>query len=140
MAFLPVLQFDGRCAEAFDFYARVFRGELSLTRYFEVSEAARLPPSDRVLYAELKVGGAMLLGMDFPLGMPAPPGRAGSVNWRVPDVETGQHLFDLLLDGGFPIMAFGPNPWSEGFGMLRDRFDTVWLIATPGTPNDTTVP
>jgi PhnB protein len=140
MAFLPLLQFDGQCAEAFRFYARVFQGELSLTRYFEVTEAARLPPSDRVVYAELAVGEALLLGMDFPLGLPAPDGRHGAINWRVADVETGQHLFDLLLDGGFPIVPFGPNAWSAGFGMLRDRFDTIWVIATPGTPNDPAVP
>ncbi len=140
MAFLPLLQFDGTCARAFAFYAQVFQGSLSQTRYFELPEAARLPPSDRVVYAELKVGAAMLLGMDFPAGMPVPAGRGAAVNWRVADVETGQHIFDLLLDGGFPILPFGPNAWSAGFGMLRDRFETIWVIATPGTPDAPAAP
>jgi PhnB protein len=135
MTFVPVLQFDGTCAEALTFYARVFGGTLDLTRYFEVPETARLPPSDRVIYGEVRVGEAMLTGMDYPSGMPVPEGRGGAVSWVVPDVETGQHITDMLTaEGGFVLWPYGPCPWARGFGLLRDRFGTVWLIATEGTP------
>ncbi|QYK41046.1 MAG: VOC family protein [Paracoccaceae bacterium] len=136
MAFVPLLQFDGTCADAMAFYARIFQAELSLTRYFEVSEGAGLPASDRVIQAELVLDGARLLGMDLPDGVPAMPQQGVVVTWRVPDAAAGQHLFDLLLDGGFAIMPYGPTVWAEGFGMLRDRFGTHWLISTPGGPGD----
>lgn len=138
MSFLPLLQFDGDCAEAFALYARVFRADdLTLTRYWEAPEAARLPASDRVIYAEMRVGQSLLLGMDFPTGMPAPEGRHAAVNWRVETAAEGEHLFALLLaEGGFAILPFAPGAWSAGLGMLRDRFGVIWLISTPGTPAD----
>lgn len=136
MAFVPLLQFDGQCAEAFSFYARIFGADsLSLTRYFELPEAARLPPSDRVVHAELRLGDGVLLGMDFPVGMPAPEGRHTAVFRPVADVETGDLLTDLLMEGGgFPIVPWGPAAWSPGFGILKDRFGILWTMSAGGLP------
>jgi hypothetical protein len=42
-----------------------------------------------------------------------------------------QRVFDLLADGGAVIMPFAPTFWSDGFGMLKDRFGTHWMVSAP---------
>jgi PhnB protein len=137
MAFVPVLQFRGNCAEAMQHYAEIFESyDLRITRYFEAPPEAGFPPSDRVLQALLRVGTAELSGMDFPAGIDGDPPAGFAVGWEVPDAAEGQRLFARLAVDGFVILPFLPRPWTAGMGMLKDRYGVHWIIGTPGRPVD----
>ena len=134
MAFIPHLNFDGNCAEAMQFYASIFHAtETRVMLYSDVPEGERMPPSNRVVYSHIMVGENCLMGSDYPLGMQAKPQESVSVNHPVADVETGRKLFDALAEGGEVTMPFEATFFSAGFGMVRDRFGTKWMIGVSTT-------
>ena len=129
MTFMPYIHFDGTCAEAMAFYAEVFGAkDLQLMRYSEVPEGA-MPPvdSDRIMHAQLTAGGTPLMASDFPPGR-GQPQQAFSVMVAPATVGEAQIVYDRLLAGGAGLMPFGPTFWSPGFGMVKDRFGTQWII------------
>lgn len=130
MSFDPYIHFRGDCAAAMEFYADIFNADdLFLMRYSEMPEA---PPnfanSDRVLHATVTLGGRMLMASDYPPGTDGDPQKGVSICHTAPDIPAGRHIFDRLKDGGEEIMAWGETFFAEGFGMLRDRFGTHWMI------------
>jgi PhnB protein len=132
MSFVPYLMFQGDCAEAMAFYADVFgAGAPMIMRYSDAPEGEAMPASDRVMHSEIALGEAKLMASDYPEGMPGDPQQAVSVMHPVPDAEAGRRVFDRLAEGGSVVMPFGPTFWSKGFGMVRDRFGTHWMIAAP---------
>lgn len=88
--------------------------------------------STRIMHATLIVKGGILKGSDFPDGMQGDPQRAVSISFDAPDLETGRALHERLKDGGAEITPFAKTFWSPGFGMVRDRFGTHWMISAPG--------
>lgn len=136
MSFVPYIHFQGNCAEAMRFYADVFGAtDLQIFGYADAPEGAMpgVPTdTDRVMHAALTHPGGVLMGSDFPPGMEGDPQKAVSISFSVGDVAAGKALYDRLLDGGAPIMDYQETFWAEGFGMVRDRFGTHWMISGPG--------
>ena len=91
-------------------------------------------PADdgRVMHASLAVDGATLMGSDFPPGMHGDPQKAVSIAYALPDLAGARALFERLAEEGTVVMPFGETFWAEGFGMLKDRFGTHWMISGPG--------
>lgn len=132
MSFVPYIMFRGNCAEAMGFYAEVFGAEPpQIMRYADAPESETVPRSDRVMHAELALEEARLMASDYPEGMEGDEQKAVSVMHAVPDAEAGRRVFDQLAEGGVEMMPFGPTFWSTGFGMVRDRFGTHWMVAAP---------
>ena len=130
MSFSPYVHFKGNCAEAMTFYAKVFGAtDLYLMRYCEVPET-QMPDSDLVIHGHLSIDGSSLMASDFPPTMAGDDQKAVSIATNVKTVERGQALFDQLVEGGEVINPFGPSFFSPGFGMVKDRFGTHWLIIT----------
>lgn len=128
MAFMPYIHFSGNCAEAMAFYVEVFGGtDLQLMRYSEAPPGGGMPPSDTIMHAQFSVGGAILMASDFPPGM-GEKQQAMSVMIDPATVAEARRVYDRLAEGGDVIMPFGPTFWSPGFGMMRDRFGTHWII------------
>lgn len=133
MTFDPYLHFQGNCAEAMAAYQAIFGGDLSVMKYADAPEASPdMKASDRVLHATLSVGGRSLMGSDFPPGLKGDPQAAVSISHEAASVDGGRRLFDQLSQGGGVIMDYGPTFWSDGFGMVKDRFGTHWMISAPG--------
>ncbi len=136
MATVPYLHFRGRCAEALSFYAEVLGGtDLSMMCYADspgAPEAWKDP--DRVMHGQVRLGDALLMASDFPPGTEGDPQKAASVMQTFASPDAARAAFDRLLDGGAPIQPFGPTFWSPGFGMLRDRFGTHWILSAEGSP------
>ena len=67
-----------------------------------------------------------------------PPGQGGDAQAAVSIMQTfatepqGRAVFDGLAKEGDVVTPFGPTFISPGFGMVRDRFGTHWII-TGGT-------
>jgi PhnB protein len=128
MAFIPYLYFRGDCAEAMTFYAEVFGAAApDLMRYSDAPPEAGLPESERIMHGELRLGDATLMASDFPPGIDEP--QAGvSVMHTVDDPDEGARLFAALGQGGSVIEPWQATFFARGYGMLRDRFGTHWII------------
>ena len=132
MTFNPYIYFDGEAEAALRFYHEVFgASDLTLMPYHEAPEGEGLPKSDRIMYGHIMLGDACLMASDVMPGMEAGPQQAVSINHSVPDFETGKALFDKLLEGGAVTMPFEPVFFSKGFGMVKDKFGTHWMIGVP---------
>jgi PhnB protein len=124
------LSFDGRCAEAFDFYARVFGGTVVAKHtWSETPQAGDMPPGygDKVMHAQLRVGDKLILGADAPPQWRTKP-EGFSVSVNVADKAEGRRVFEALAEGGEVKMPFGPTFWAKGFGMLVDRYEIPWMV------------
>lgn len=137
MSFTPYIHFQGQCREAMTFYADVFGGTLELTSYAD-GPPDMCPPhsADRIMHSCVMTPTGPLFASDFPAGMDGDPQKAVSVSHAAPDIQGGQAIYDRLADGADIIMPFGETFFSPGFGMLKDRFGTHWMIMVmPADPS-----
>jgi PhnB protein len=130
MTLVPYLGFDGTCADAFRFYARVLHGEIGmLMTYGESPEADRVGPDqrDRIMHAHMTVGGESLMGGDAPKGnYSRPAGFCVSID--VPEEAEAERIFGELSEGGHVQMPLGETFWAKRFGMFIDRYGTPWMV------------
>ena len=128
---MPYIHFQGQCAEALDFYADVFgASDLSMMRY---SDAPDMPEAmqdpTRILHGQLTLADGVLMASDYPPGMAGDAQAAVSIMHTVADLDTGRTVFDRLAQGGVVVQDYGPSFFSKGFGMVKDRFGTHWMIS-----------
>lgn len=129
MAFTPYLFFSGNCAEAFEFYRKIFDGDLSITRNSDVPADAQMPGAgDFVMHASLTVAdGTLLLGSDDPTGDDG--AKTGfSVSYTAASLESARLIHTALAKGGEVTMEVTEMFWSPGFGMCVDQFGVPWMI------------
>ncbi len=136
MAFTAYIHFQGTCRPAMQFYADLFGAtELTIHDYEEMPDP---PPGAReaglVMHASMTAPGGQLMASDYPPGVPGEGQAAVSVSHDLTDPVTGAALFARLAEGGHVIMPFGPTFFSPGFGMVKDRFGTHWMLMVPQPP------
>jgi PhnB protein len=124
------LFFDGNCADAMRFYERTLGGKLTLMTHAEAPSGAQAPPgnADRIMHARLVIDGGVLMASDETAGHPYAGMKEFSLSLTYPAVAEAQRVFDALAEGGRVNLPFQKTFWSEGFGMLVDRFGTPWMI------------
>lgn len=136
LALHSYLNFDGDCAQAFDFYKAAFGGEFRARQTFgEVPPQPGMPPlpaamKDRIMHVALPVGaGSLLMGSDWPghLG-PMVRGNAFAVSINLEDRKEADRLFGALSAGGTVAMPMSEAFWGAYFGMFTDRFGIQWMI------------
>jgi PhnB protein len=143
MQFAAYLNFDGNCAEAFAFYAKLFQGTIvHQGTYGEMPASEGMPPlpeaaKSRIMHVHLQIKDQSLMGSDAMPGAQAScggfePVQGFSVSIQAASVDEGRRLFDALAQGGQVTMPFAATFWSLGFGMVRDRFGTPWMVNVPG--------
>lgn len=133
----PYLSFDGRCAEAFDFYASVLGGELTMrSTWAEAPGDMGVGPeqADQVMHSCLRIGDRAIFGADAPGTRYSKP-QGFSVALTYPSAAEARAVFDALSEGGQVMMAFAPTFWAAGFGMFIDRFGTPWMVGTDEPPS-----
>jgi PhnB protein len=127
--------FDGTCAEAMRFYEKTLGGKIDMMMTHAQSPMAdQAPPGagDRIMHAHLTLpdGGTLLASDDTPGHYKGMSGFSLSLHYD--KVEDGKRIFDALADGGHVILAFDKTFWAEGFGMLKDRYGTPWMVNVQG--------
>jgi PhnB protein len=135
MPVIPYIHFSGDCAEAMTFYATVLGAPPPvMMRYRDTPDPdPTMKDSDLVMHCEIQTAGGALMASDFPPGMTGERQQGMSVMYGVASAAEGRRVFDQLSSGGgSTIMDYGPTFWSTGFGMVKDRFGTHWMIAAPG--------
>jgi PhnB protein len=128
---IPYIAFNGNCADAMRFYAKVLDGQLAMVTFAESPMAKQTPADalDRVMHARLALaGGASLYAGDVPPEMPYQGIHGMSITLNYDAAEQARRVFEALAEGGKVSMPFGPTFWAKGFGMLTDRFGCPWVI------------
>ena len=133
-----VMFFDGRCREAFEFYAAALGGEIvALTTYGDMPAAPDQPtlPEDaktQIANVQLLAGGASLMGGDSIMGCTGSERVDGrndtTVNIEVETVEEAERVFAALSAGGNVQMPLMETAWSHRFGMFEDRYGKPWMV------------
>ena len=128
MRFIPYLNFNGNCREAFDFYAGAFHGKVTMRMTFGESPLANdTPPDarDRVMHSQLETRQGILMGADGP-----PHARTdnGMVNVDVATPDEADRIFKALAEGGSVQMPIAETFWAHRFGMLTDRYGKPWMV------------
>jgi PhnB protein len=126
----PYLTFDGRCEEAFKFYAKALGGKIEAMMPHKGTPAeGHVPPEwhDKIMHAYLKVGDFELMGSDAPPQYFQQP-QGFSVSLQIPNPKEAERVFSALAEGGTVRMPLEKTFWAEKFGMLTDRFGTPWMV------------
>ncbi|MDJ1160087.1 VOC family protein [Chelatococcus sp. SYSU_G07232] len=136
MVVQPYLFFDGRCAEAVEFYRNALGAEVTmLMRNKEAPEApppGMLPPGseDKIMHASLRIGETTVMASDGRCtGQPSFQGFSLSIS--VPNEAEADRVFAALADGGQVQMPLGKTFFSPRFGMVADRFGVSWMVIVP---------
>lgn len=132
MNIAPQLAFAGKCREAFEFYAALLDGEITIMNTFGGNDAKLPPgsvagPDDQIRFAEVKFGNTFLRGNDVPADSFVPM-RGFSISLHAQSVDDARRIFDGLADGGEITTDLSKVDWAELFGMVVDRFGVPWLI------------
>ena len=119
---MPYINFDGKCEEAFLWYAEIFGGKIEhMSKYGDIPENPAEPmPNEiknKVMHAELmltETGG--ISGADAM--QPILKGNVISIHAHLPD---GSVLSEL---------ATNPQPDDSGIsGCVRDKYGITWIIS-----------
>jgi PhnB protein len=128
------LNFQGNCAEAFAFYAQVFKTkQLFQMKYGDATESAPVPPDwkDKIMHASIPLGDGRLMGCDTPPGRSTPLGGF-QVCVETKDEAEVRRIYDALKESGSIQMPLAPTFWSPLFGMCTDKFGVGWMVGMPG--------
>src|SRR5690606_38306380 len=133
------LFFDGRCAQAVEFYRSAIGADVQmLMRYSESPEPAMCPEgvnaddiADQVMHVSFRIGDTVVMASDDPSGQ-SKSFQGFSLSLSAADEAEADRLFDALSEGGQVIMPLSRTFFSPRFGMLVDRFGVSWMIIVPG--------
>jgi PhnB protein len=126
----PYLNFNGNCAEAFQFYAKVLRGkDLRITTFRDSPMAGQVAANEKdlVVHARFAAGDTTIMGSDAHGARYNTP-RGFAVNIGVDTPEEAERIFSALSEGATIGMPIAETFWATRFGMLTDRFGTHWMV------------
>ncbi|MDQ6684795.1 MAG: VOC family protein [Pseudomonadota bacterium] len=126
------LSFDGTCAEAMRFYEKTLEGGKleGMMKWSEMPGAGAEAQNagDRIMHASLSLpGGRSLMASDCRPGQPYQKMQGITLSLGFASLDEAKKIFDALAVGGQVTMPLQKTFWSEGFGMLTDRFGTPWM-------------
>ncbi len=128
----PFLLFEGNCAEAMEFYATCFGGELTLTRLADtpMKEGFPVEQHQKITYAYLKSDTVELSATDWlhPKRLPQ-PGNTVALFVSSASHEELRNVFDRLSEGADLefFAALKEMPFGL-YGSLTDRFGVDWIF------------
>ena len=126
----PYLLFDGRCEEAFNFYAQCLGGKIEAMMTHAGTPAAEHSPPEwqsKILHARLTVGDMVLMASDAPPSHFEKP-QGFSVSIGIEDVGEAERVFHALSEGGQVRMPIQQTFWAKRFGMFTDKFGIPWMV------------
>ncbi len=133
MNLAPQLAFAGQCRQAFEFYAKLLGGTITVMNTFGGNEDRRLPPGsvaaadDQIRFAEVRFGDTALRGNDVPAASFTPM-RGVNISLHTSSADDARRVFNGLADGGEVTTPLSAVDWADLFGMVVDRFGVPWLI------------
>lgn len=128
------LHFQGNCADAFAFYAKVFQASNPFqVSYGNAPQEAPVPPDwkDKVMHASIPIADGLLMGCDVPPGKSTPVGGF-QICVESKDEAEVRRIYEALKEGGSVQMPLAPTFWSPLFGMCTDKFGVAWMVGMLG--------
>lgn len=126
----PYLVFNGRCEEAFTFYAECLGGKIEAMLPHAGTPAEGHVPAEwreKIMHARLSVGEDVIMGSDAPPGHFEQP-KGFSVTIQLTEPAEADRIFQRLSEGATVTMPIQQTFWASRFGMLVDRFGTPWMV------------
>ena len=128
------INFDGNCREAVEFYAKVFKSEVTNLMTYEQAPPVpgyTVPDADknRVLYAGVPVGNMVVMFSDCASGSPFIAGNNICPTFSTDDKAEIERVYNDLKEGGEVYMELGKTFFSEMFAMVKDKFGVIWQIS-----------
>jgi PhnB protein len=130
----PYLGFNGTAATAIQHYESALGAKVeNVMRWsdgppdMKVSSDAR----DKIMHAELTIGGGKVMLADAPPHMPSPADSNITVCLTMDDNEDMKRKFDALGVGGQVVMPIHDAFWGATFGMLKDAYGIRWMFVGP---------
>ena len=124
------LFFDGKCEEAFNFYAQCFGAKIgALARYAMMpgNDPALADWGDKIMHGSIMVGGTAVLGSDaYPGRYDKPQGMRVTLTLDTP--AEAERVFKAMSEGGTVTMPIQETFFAKRFGQLTDRFAIPWMI------------
>ena len=135
MQCIAYLNFNGNCAEAFKFYAEVFKAKIDqMMTGKDIPPGVNMPNADlwkdKVMHVSLKGDGFDLAGSDTPAQYYEKP-QGFAVTLGVTDPAEAERLFKALSQGGSVRMPLEKTFWAKKYGMCTDRFGIPWMVNCP---------
>lgn len=127
----PYLSYNGNCAEAMNFYAKLFGAKLeALMTYGDLKDEMPCPPGGEklVMHAYLVHPGFTLMAGDTPPGMEFKGIEGAMMAITFDTTAEAERVFKALSEGGKVTMPLEETFWAKTFGMVTDRFGTPWGI------------
>ena len=123
------LNFNGQCEEAFAFYAKTFKGEVTAQLRWADMPGGQTPPGmeKKIMHAHLKLATTSILASDSPPERYTRPSGFG-VTLDVGSNEEAERVFAALSDGGNVGMPMGETFFAHRFGMVTDRYGIPWMV------------
>lgn len=124
------LSFDGNCAQAMKFYARVLGAKVETLMTYAQVPGDKPPAShaDRIMHAHIVHPDFALMAGDTPPGIPYQGVSGVMLALTYPTAAEGKRVFEALAEGGKVSMPLGETFWADAFGMVVDRFGTPWGV------------
>jgi PhnB protein len=125
----PYLSFDGNAREAMETYKDVFGGELTISTFGDMGQTDELL-ADKVMHSQLESpAGFTLMASDTPPGASEfRPGNTMAISLSGDDESELRGYWDKLADGGTVTLQLDKQMWGDVFGMVADRFGTMWMV------------
>ena len=123
------LFFQGKCAEAMEFYKSIFGGEITLQKFDDVPGMVEKQPElkGKLVHAALRGGEITLMASDS--SKPDPEGRQKvSLTLGGTDEARLTEVFTELSAGGSNIDPLQKQFWGDIFGAFTDKYGVNWMI------------
>jgi PhnB protein len=124
----PYLNFDGNAAEASELYQSALGAKVEHMQRFGDLPDSKPESKDRVLHAQLALGGQSIMISDTQPGMPFSPGNNMHITIHFDNVKELDQKFEALSAGGKVTMPPNDTFWGARFGMLVDAFGINWMF------------
>ena len=123
----PYLNFDGKTAEAMNFYAEALGGTLQIMRFGDSPMPVPPEHKDRVMHATLRTPGLTIMASDTMPGQPSTPGNTVHLSLNFSTVEEQDRVWEKLSPGATITMPLAQQFFGR-FGMLTDRYGNSWMF------------
>jgi len=121
------VNYRGVCEQAFRFYEQHLGGRIGGMVRHKDMPSPNIPAEwgEKVLHAQIAIGGTVLMGADVPA---AEPMRSAYLSLTVDTQAEAERIYGVLTDGGEVFMKLDKAPFANRFAMFRDKFGTSWML------------
>ncbi len=132
------LCFEGRAAEAIEFYQQALGAEVTMKMTFsEIPEGpgcnsdceGQFQP-DKICHASLKIGESEIMVTDG-MAQGSAEFKGISLSLSLDSDELVKKHFNALADGGNILQPLNATFFASSFGMVADRFGVTWMVLAP---------